>query len=91
MSDPSDNAVDDALDDSRDLPVTTQLRPAAPEAEPETQEWYYGSGIVEDTSTNRAKTILIQRGTAEFHNCRSTYPASARDRTIGGKKRHFRV
>ena len=44
-----------------------------------------------DTSSDRTKTILIQRGAAEFHNGRSTYPASARDRTIGVKNRQSSV
>ena len=92
VSDPADNAADDATDDSRDLPVTTPLRPAAPEAEPEMQEWYEKTtdpALWKDTTSDKIKTVLIQRGAAEFHNRRSTYPASARDRNIGGKSRHF--
>ena len=37
------------------------------------------------------KTVLIQRGAAQFHDCRSTYPASARDRIIGGKNNNKHV
>jgi len=82
----------DAADDGRDLPVTTPLVPAAPEAEPEMPEWFKTTtdpALWKDTSSDNIKTILIQGGAAEFHNCRTTYPASARDRAIGGKNRHF--
>ena len=81
MSDPTD-AVDDAMDDSRDMPVTMPLGPAAPEAEPEMQEWYETTAdpaMWKDTNSDKDHSY------AEFHNCRSTYPASARDRTIGVK------
>lgn len=45
--------------------------------------------LEKDTSSDKIKTTLIQRGAAQFHNCRSTYPASARDSAIGGKNCHF--
>ena len=51
------------------------------------RSWTRNAGVVRDDcgSSDRIKTIHIQRGAAEFNNCRFTYPASARDRTIGGK------
>jgi len=64
----------------------------APEAEPEITECFKTTtdlALWKDTSSDNITSILIQRGAAEFHNCRSTYPASARDRAIGGKNRHF--
>lgn len=42
-----------------------------------------------NTSSDKVKSILIRRGAAPFQNKCSKYPASVRDRTIGGKARSF--
>lgn len=42
-----------------------------------------------NTSSDKVKSILIRRGAAHFQNLCSKYPASLRDRTIGGKARSF--
>ncbi|KAK1894769.1 Transposase [Dissostichus eleginoides] len=58
---------------------------------PENQEWFEDvtdTALWEDTNCDRIKSVLIERGAAVFLNRRSNYPASARDRTIGGEFRY---
>jgi len=80
--------------DSRDPPVLiADINSATPlQPEHENQEWLNNvtdPALWEDTSSDRIKSVLIERGAAVFQNRRSNYPASARDRTIGGKNRYF--
>lgn len=64
--------MDDA-DESRNLPGAMALGPTAQEAKPETQEWYeydtaMDPALWKDTSSDKIKTALIQRGAAQFHS-----------------------
>lgn len=68
-----------------------QIQNGKSQQEPEQElDWVFtvtDPALWGDTSSDRIKTVLIDRGAASFHNRRSKYPASARDRSIRGKAR----